>query len=136
MRPGRTAATLHDMTMRCLVVDDSARFLEVVTVRLTGDGLEVVGTARTSDEAMRQAERLRPDVVLIDISLGMESGFDLAASMADRPEAPAVVLISTRSEADYSTLITASRAVGFIPKSRLSVKAVQELVGSTGSGET
>jgi DNA-binding NarL/FixJ family response regulator len=116
------------MAVRCLIVDDSARFLEVATTRLSRDGLEVVGTATTSEEAIRQVELLRPEVVLVDISLGAESGLDLAVQLAERPDPPVVVLISTRAEADYAGLIAASPAVGFIPKSRLSVKTVWALV--------
>lgn len=119
----------YDMTVRCMIVDDSARFLEVATARLGRDGLEVVGTATTADEAIERVELLRPDVVLVDISLGAESGFDLAGQLAERPDPPLVVLISTRAEADYATLIAASPAVGFLPKSRLSVTTVREVAG-------
>jgi DNA-binding NarL/FixJ family response regulator len=121
--------TLYGMPVRCIIVDDSARFLEAATSRLGRPGLEVVATATTSDEAIERVALLRPDVVLVDISLGAESGFDLADRLAGHPDPPAVVLISTRAEADYAALIAASPAVGFIPKSRLSVDAVRGLVG-------
>jgi DNA-binding NarL/FixJ family response regulator len=117
--------------VRCIIVDDSARFLEAASSRLGQAGLDVVGTAATSQEAVDKVERLRPDVVLIDISLGIESGFDLADQLAERPDAPVLVLISTRAEADYAPLIAASPAVGFIPKSRLSAEALRELVDSS-----
>jgi DNA-binding NarL/FixJ family response regulator len=116
--------------VRCFIVDDSLRFLEVARVRLNRDGAEVVGTATTTAEALDEVRRLRPDVVLVDISLGEESGFDLSQRLAELPDArPDVVLISTREGDDYARLIAASPAVGFIPKSRLSVKALRELVG-------
>ena len=114
-----------------MIVDDSARFLEVATVRLGRDGLEVVATATTSTQALDLIEHFRPDVVLVDISLGNESGLKLADRIADHPDPPAVVLISTRAEADYAALIARSPAIGFIAKSRLSVEAVQALVGSS-----
>jgi DNA-binding NarL/FixJ family response regulator len=118
----------YDFTVRCIIVDDSARFLEAATSRLARAGLDVVGTATTSGEAIDKVELLRPDVALVDISLGTESGFDLADQLAERPDPPVVVLISTRAEEDYATLIAESPAVGFIPKSRLSVEALRELV--------
>jgi CheY-like chemotaxis protein len=118
-----------NVTVRCLIVDDSVRFLEVATARLGKSGLDVVGTARTSDEALDKVERLRPHVVLVDISLGDESGLDLAGRLAERPDPPVIALISTRAEEDYAALIAASPAVGFIPKSRLSADAVRELAG-------
>ena len=115
--------------MRCIIVDDSARFLEAASSRLVQAGLDVVGTAMTSHEAVDKVELLRPDVVLVDISLGSESGFDLVDELAERPDPPRLVLISTRAEADYASLTAASPAVGFIPKSRLSAEALRELVG-------
>ena len=117
------------VTARCIIVDDSVRFLEAATSRLGRDGLVVVATATTSHEAIDRVEMLRPEVVLVDISLGAESGFDLADQLAQGPDPPVIVLISTRAEEDYAALITASPAVGFIPKSRLSVEAVRALVG-------
>ena len=55
--------------MRCIIVDDSVRFLEVAASRLGHAGLEVVGTATTSDEAIGKIELLRPDVVLVAFRL-------------------------------------------------------------------
>ena len=115
--------------VRCIIVDDSVRFLEVATSRLARGGLDVSATATTSEEAIEKVELLRPDVVLVDISLGAESGFDLADRLAGCPDPPVIVLISTRAEEDYAVLIARSPAVGFIPKTRLSVEAVRELVG-------
>jgi DNA-binding NarL/FixJ family response regulator len=121
----------YDIPVRCIIVDDSARFLEAASSRLGAAGLDVVATATTSHEAADEIELLRPDVVLIDISLGSESGFDLADQLAKRPDPPVLVLISTRAEADYAPMIAASPAVGFIPKSRLSAQALRELVGTS-----
>src|SRR3954466_1941716 len=88
------------MALRCLIVDDNARFLEAACSSLNRDGIEVVGTATTISEALRQVEALRPDVVLVDISLGAESGFELTRQLVENfPELRSrVVLISTRSE--------------------------------------
>lgn len=118
------------MALRCLIVDDNERFLEVARSSLGQDVIEVVATATTSAEALRLTAQLRPDVVLVDISLGQESGFDLAQQLADSfPDLRAhIVLISTRSEEDYVDLIASSPAVGFLSKSRLSASAVRALV--------
>jgi DNA-binding NarL/FixJ family response regulator len=84
----------------------------------------------TSDEAVRQAESLRPDVVLVDISLGEESGLDLAQRLVEDgfgPEAT-VVLISTRAEEDVADLVAVSPAAGFLPKAELSAAAIRRIV--------
>jgi CheY-like chemotaxis protein len=68
--------------------------------------------------------------VLIDVSLGDESGFDVARRLADDDHARSVplILISTRSEADLRDLITASPAEGFLPKSELSAQAIRRFL--------
>jgi DNA-binding NarL/FixJ family response regulator len=120
------------MTLRCLIVDDNERFLQVARASLDGHELEVVGTARTIAEALEQTEVLRPDVVLVDVSLGDESGFDLARDLvASFPDLHSrVVLISTRAEEDLIDLIATSPAIGFLSKSRLSPSAVREMVAA------
>lgn len=119
------------MALRALIVDDNERFLDVARSSLGGD-LEVVGTATSSADALRQTAEQRPDVVLMDIGLGEESGFDVARLLEERfPELGLrIVMISTRSEEDYVELIASSPAVGFVPKSRLSAAAVRALVFS------
>lgn len=123
---------LRPVRLRCLIVDDNESFLEIAAASLAGDDLDVLGTATTGAEAMRQVAEQHPDVVLVDINLGEESGFELARELVDRfPQlASGVVLISTRAEQDFGGLIQASPAAGFVPKTRLSAKAVRELVAS------
>ena len=123
---------LRPVRLRCLIVDDNESFLEIAAASLAGDDLDVLGTATTGAEALRQVAEQHPDVVLVDINLGEESGFELARELVDRfPQlASGVVLISTRAEQDFGGLIQASPAAGFVPKTRLSAKAVHELVAS------
>jgi DNA-binding NarL/FixJ family response regulator len=96
--------------------------------------VSVVAVASTSDDAVRSARELRPDVTLVDVDLGDESGFDLARELtrsADSAAAP-VVLISAYPEADLRDLIDASPAVGFLPKARLSRRAILDVVAGRG----
>jgi len=115
---------------RFLVVDDSRSFLEAARRLLEREGLTIAGVASSSAEALRKAEELRPDVALVDISLGEESGFDLARRLVEdgRAEAPTVILISTHSEADFADLIAESPAAGFVPKSELSAGAIRRIL--------
>jgi DNA-binding NarL/FixJ family response regulator len=114
--------------VRCIIVDDSVRFLDVATSRLSQGGVQVVSTATTSADAIAKVARHRPDMVLVDVSLGGESGFDLADRLASLPHPSAIVLISTRAEADYANLIARSPAIGFLSKSRLSAEALRTVV--------
>ena len=115
------------MSMRCLLVDDSARFLEAARALLERDGVQVVGVASTGAEAVARVHDLAPDVVLVDLDLDGESGFDLARQLAGDPAV--VILISTHSLEDFQELIAASPARGFLHKSALSVGAIRELLG-------
>jgi DNA-binding NarL/FixJ family response regulator len=111
--------------IRCLIVDDNRGFLEAARVLLERQGLAVAGVASTGAEARPQARTLRPDVILVDIWLGEESGLDLARSLVG--VAP-VVLISTRSQDDVADLISDSPVAGFVTKSELSAIAIRRLV--------
>jgi DNA-binding NarL/FixJ family response regulator len=116
--------------MRCVIVDDSSDFVDAARRLLETDGFTVVGVASTSAEALRYAEKLRPDVTLVDINLGTESGFDLAEQLHRSAEAAPspVILISTQAEADFTDLICASPAIGFLAKFALTPAAVRDLL--------
>jgi DNA-binding NarL/FixJ family response regulator len=112
-----------------LIVDDHEEFLEAARVLLEREGMKVVGVVGTSAEALREVEALRPDVVLVDIFLGSESGLELARSLAEAGRGPStVILISTHSEADLAGLVADSPAAGFLTKADLSAEAIRRIV--------
>jgi DNA-binding NarL/FixJ family response regulator len=125
------------MTLRCVIVDDSAPFLRAARALLEREGVTVVGVAYTGAEARRQVEELHPDVTLVDINLGGESGFDLARQLTeDGLEAPPkVVLISTHAEADFADLIAESPVAGFVAKSDVSAEAIRNVVTNERDGD-
>jgi len=124
------------MALRCLIVDDSSRFLEAARALLEREGIAVVAVAATSAEALRRAEELKPDVALLDVDLGDESGFDLAWRLESGTslEPSRVILISTYAEEDFADLITATPAAGFLSKSDLSARAIRDLLGNSSDG--
>jgi DNA-binding NarL/FixJ family response regulator len=107
-----------------LIVDDNASFLGAAATLLGRQGVTVVGVASTAAEALERSAELQPDVVLVDIVLGSESGFDVARELAD---GPTVIFISTHAETDFADLIERTPAAGFVPKSELSAEAIQRL---------
>jgi CheY-like chemotaxis protein len=113
--------------LRCLIVDDNEEFLASASRLLTSQGLEIVGRAATGGDALRLAERLEPDVALVDVQLGEEDGMAVAGRLA-ADGATRVILISTHSEDDLVELIAGSPAVGFLPKAALSADAIGELL--------
>jgi two-component system nitrate/nitrite response regulator NarL len=119
------------VSLRCLIVDDSPRFGEEARSLLEHEGISVVGVAVSGDEAVRLAEALDPDLALIDISLGEESGFEVAHRLVDgsNAPAPAVIFVSTYDEREFSGRIAASPALGFIAKTKLSAERIRRLLG-------
>jgi DNA-binding NarL/FixJ family response regulator len=115
--------------LRCVIVDDDASFLEAAQTVLEADGVEVAGTAGTRADAVQRVAALHPDVVLIDIRLGGESGFDAARQLAVSGHAAAMIMISTHAEADYADLLVESPAIGFLSKAQLSGMAVRQILG-------
>ena len=116
--------------MRCLLVDDNEAFIETARRVLDRDGVMVTGTASNIAEALRQASELQPDVVLADVILGDESGFDLARRLAESHARDlAVIMISSDTEDDYADLVAESPAVGFLPKDELSADGIRRLLG-------
>jgi DNA-binding NarL/FixJ family response regulator len=116
--------------VRCLLVDDNSAFIETARLLLAREGVVVAGAASSIAEAMRQASALRPDVVLVDIALGDENGFDLARRLAGGfGDDVAVIMISTRAGADYADLVADSPAAGFLPKDKLSAEAIRRILG-------
>jgi two-component system nitrate/nitrite response regulator NarL len=128
---------LVGMALRCLLVDDSARFIESARALLERQGVQV-DVASTGAEAARRLAEAVPDVVLLDIDLQGESGFEVARRLhADMSfGAPGIILVSTHAEKDFEELIEASPALGFLPKSSLSVGAIRELLRASGLRET
>ena len=121
------------MALRCLVVDDSARFLQSARLLLERQGVQVA-VASTEAEAVLRVDELHPDVVLLDIDLGDESGFDVARRLHGRASdvawsgEPSIILVSTHAERDFEELIEASPALGFLSKSSLSADAIRRLL--------
>jgi DNA-binding NarL/FixJ family response regulator len=122
--------------VRCLIVDDSLQFLAAARGWLERQGITVVGVASTVAQALELAAELDPDVVLVDIDLGGESGFELANQLQRKVDLDSsrVIFISAHAEEDYAELIAASPAVGFLPKTALSAQRIRDLV-EDGAGQ-
>ena len=116
------------VSLRCLIVDDNALFLEGAADLLRREGLDVVGVASNSAQALQLASELQPDVTLVDIDLGDEDGLEVARQLSDISPYSNVILISTHSEEDLAHLIAATPALGFVPKTRLSAQAIRDLL--------
>lgn len=118
------------MSVRCLIVDDNAYFLHAASSLLEREGFTVAGVASTGAEALLRAGALHPDLVLVDVDLGGESGLDLARRVASGNGTghPDVILISGHSGADFADLVESSPALAFLPKLALSAEAIRGIL--------
>jgi len=127
--PGHTGAVdSRVQPLRCVIVDDNPAFLDAAASFIGRDRITVVGVPSTSAEALRRVAQLRPDVTVVDIDLGGESGFNLAEQLAGGPVSSPVILTSTHSEQEFANMIAASPALGFVPKVALSPEAIRRLL--------
>lgn len=134
MRSARLFDNPEGVGFGLVVVDDSRSFADIARVLLERQGRRVLGVAATSAEAVELVAELRPEVVLVDLMLGDESGLDLARVLArdGSSAAPVVILISAYPPADIAELIAATPVAGFLPKSELSSDAISQIVVRTG----
>jgi CheY-like chemotaxis protein len=111
-----------------LIVDDHEAFREAARSLLETEGFDIVGEATGGHDAVAAAERLRPDVVLLDIQLPDLDGFAVADRLAVAASAPDVVLISSREAATYGARLASAPARGFLAKRELSGAALARLL--------
>ena len=82
------------MAARVLAVDDEADILQLIKIKLTRAGFEVL-TARDGDEALLVAEREKPDVVLLDVMMPKRDGCSVAHELKSRLSPPPIVIMLT-----------------------------------------
>jgi DNA-binding NarL/FixJ family response regulator len=116
------------MATTVLIVDDHSAFRSRAKRMLEADGFEVVGEAADGASGVDAAQRLAPDVVLLDLQLPDSTGFEVAEAIAARSAPPAVVITSTRDNDDYDARARRSGACGFVSKAELSGAAIEELL--------
>ena len=113
---------------RLLIVDDHAHFRESARTLLELEGFEVVGLAADGEDALAQARRLSPEVVLLDVQLPGMDGFEVARTLARGMSPPHVVLVSSRDRSVYTSQLRDAPVSGFLGKSELSGAALHALV--------
>jgi CheY-like chemotaxis protein len=124
-------------SIRVVIVDDNPEFVDSATRLLEHQGVRVVGVASTNADALRCVQELRPDVTLVDVSLGAESGFDVAEALheIDGAATAPVILISTHAEPDLADMLETSPAIGFLAKSALSARAITAALARLGESD-
>jgi DNA-binding NarL/FixJ family response regulator len=103
--------------IRVLIADDHTIVRTGIRHVLESEaGFEVVGEAATGTEALALAARLRPDVVVLDISMPGESGLQVAARLRDSAPERRVLILSMHDNAEYVLESVRAGADGYLLK--------------------
>ena len=117
------------MAPTVLIVDDHPSFRASARVLLEAEGFTVLGEAADGASGLREAKRLRPELVLLDVQLPDIDGFDVAARLTNgSSDSPVVILVSSRDSSDFGPLVARSGARGFVPKGELSGQRIHDLL--------
>jgi two-component system nitrate/nitrite response regulator NarL len=121
------AAVLNKI--RVLIADDHRLFAETLEALLTTeDRVEVVGSARDGKEAVRLARKLRPDVILMDISMPVMDGFEATRRIRlDKGDACVLMLTGSNSRTDVD-LARKAGAAGYVTKDRIAAELIDAIV--------
>ena len=126
-------------TIRVLLVDDYADFLESASQFLsTVPRIKVVGRARSGVEALQAVDRLRPDLVLMDLAMPGMSGLEATRRIKEQAGAPRVVIITLYHNRGYRVAALAAGADGFMTKSEFGedlVTLIRDLFGGQGRSQ-
>jgi len=120
--------------LRVLVVEDHRLVREAIAQTLADGDLEVVGQAATAEEAMAQALRLRPDVILLDIDLPGLSGLDVLRELAPRLPRTKIVMLTVSGDSRDVLEAIGLGAAGYLTKD-LSAEALVRSVRGAVEGD-
>jgi DNA-binding NarL/FixJ family response regulator len=114
--------------VRILIADDHRLFAEALQAILGDEpGFEVVGRAADGREAIDLARSLRPDVVLLDISMPVLDGFEAAAAIGKLPHRPAVLMVTGSSSAHDVDRARRVGADGYVTKDAIAARLVDAI---------
>lgn len=121
------------MSIRVLVVDDHAVVRAGLRLLLGGEeGIEAAGEAGSADEALREARRIKPDVILLDVTMPGTSGIEALPSLLEVAPEARVLILSMEDDPSYVREAFAAGAQGYVLKEAIDtevVTAVREVAG-------
>ena len=114
--------------VQVLVVDDQAPFRDAARAVLARvQGFELAAEATSGEEAVELVERLRPEVVLMDINMGVMDGLEATRIITMNFPETFVILVSTYTEADMPPAARTCGAAAYVNKDELSPRVIRRL---------
>jgi len=106
--------------IRVLLADDHGGVLDTVA-RLLVPEFDVVGAVTDGNGLLSAAERLKPDVVIVDISMPILNGIEAVRRLMESGSQAQVVFLTVHESSDYVRAALATGALGYVVKPRLGV---------------
>lgn len=120
------------MKTRLLLVDDHSLFRDGLRALFSfSDEFEVAGEAASGSEAFALAERLRPDITLMDINLGADDGVEVTRAIRARLPGAKVVMLTVYDDTEKLLEAIKAGACGYLVKSIKSDDLLEQLRGVT-----
>ena len=119
--------------VRVLIADDDSLFLEALEAILGIESqIEIAGRAYDGEEATRLARELRPDVVLMDLSMPVVDGFEASRRIRAEAAAPIVIVLTGSSYAEDVEKAREAGAIGYVTKDRIAQDLVRTVLSAFG----
>ena len=117
-----------EATVGVMVVDDQAAFRRAARALIEATaGFEALGDAASASEALRHADQLQPDLILMDVYLPGMDGFEATRRLTQSHPECVVVLVSVEDLADLGDAVSSCGAVAFVRKQDLGQQMLRGL---------
>ena len=104
--------------IRVLLVDDNGEMLTDLRDELSAE-FEIAGTAENGEEAVREVFRLDPDIVVLDITMPVMNGLQVASLLREKRPATKILFLTIHEEPEYISAAFSAGACGYVTKRRL-----------------
>ena len=118
-------------TIRIFLVDDNGDMLRDLREELSAE-FEIAGTAENGEEAVREVLRLDPDILVLDITMPVMNGLQVASMLRERHPRTKILFLTIHEEPEYISAAFSAGAWGYVTKRRLANDlplAIREVFG-------
>jgi DNA-binding NarL/FixJ family response regulator len=106
--------------VRVLLADDNPFILDHVKDMLRAD-YQIIGTVVDGNSVCAEVEKLRPDLIVLDISMGESSGIEIARQLREQGYAGEIVFLTVHEDPDFVSAAIGAGGRGYVIKSRMNI---------------